>query len=94
MTLRVLKALLWAASSLPAEASRREAASAPRLISFSASSSACQHPLSLQAAPVTMLLRRNARVQSCFSLCNAIGFPSTNGIICDADAKEDWVQQT
>ena len=43
MSLRVLKALLWAAASLPAEGPRREAASVPFLISCSASSSVCQH---------------------------------------------------
>lgn len=39
-SLRVLKALLWAPASLPADGPKREAASAPRLISCSASSSA------------------------------------------------------
>jgi len=42
MSFRVLKALLWALSSIPVEDPRRDAASAPRLISSSASSSAQQ----------------------------------------------------
>ena len=68
MSLRVLKALLWAPASLPAEGPRREAASAPFLISCSASSSVHQHTTAcLQQATghIAVYFWLKARVCAC-----------------------------